>query len=49
MRRGKERRNQFKAKRPRKIKTITPYSKNACKRHITSNQFKFIGEDINET
>jgi hypothetical protein len=26
---------QFKAKGPRKISTMAPYSKNACKRHIT--------------
>jgi hypothetical protein len=33
-RRGKRR--QFKAKRPRKISSIAPYSKNVCKQHITS-------------
>jgi hypothetical protein len=27
----------LKAKGPRKINTIAPYSKNACKQHITSN------------
>jgi hypothetical protein len=35
IRRG--RRKWFKAKGPRKISTMAPYSKNACKRHITSN------------
>jgi hypothetical protein len=37
MRRGRGRRRQLNAKGLRKINTITPYSKNACKQHITSN------------
>jgi hypothetical protein len=31
MRRGRGRRRRFKVKGPRKINTIAPYSKNACK------------------
>jgi hypothetical protein len=49
MRRGRGRRKQFKAKGPRQINTNTPYYKNACKQHITSNQFKVLKENISET
>jgi len=31
MRRGRGKRGQFKAKGPKKINTIAPYAKNACK------------------
>jgi hypothetical protein len=37
MKRGRGRRRPLKAKGPRKVSTITPYSKNACRQHITSN------------
>jgi hypothetical protein len=37
MKRRRGRRRWLKAKGPRKIKTTAPYSKNACKQHITSN------------
>jgi hypothetical protein len=37
MKKGRGRGRQLKAKGPRKISTITLYSKNACKQHITSN------------
>jgi hypothetical protein len=37
MRRGKGRKRWLKAKGPRKISTIAPYSRNACKQYITSN------------
>jgi hypothetical protein len=37
VRRGSGRRRRLKAKGLRKINTIAPYSKNACKQHIRSN------------
>jgi hypothetical protein len=38
MKRKRRRRRWLKAKGPRKINTIAPYSKNAWKQHITSHQ-----------
>jgi len=46
MKRRRGRRRWLKAKEPRKINTIVLYSKNACKQHITSNQFKLLGKNI---
>jgi hypothetical protein len=37
MKRGRGRRRWLKAKGPRKINTIAPFSKNAHKQYITSN------------